>query len=272
MEARYLYINGEYVHTKAELFNKIQKLIKNEPDKDATIKLLSDLYRNGHLRTFCNDVAFELESWRGDTEIANHILSKLSGESETPVFDLALHTRVTFDGIEIRRNGEMTIKIIKSQKNDNASELTYLMNGFRRHTNKHEIATVDIRYTVLKQINEKIPIYVGSSKAELILSSAGSKNTQVEILESMLDPQKDLLILIGAQGKYGKICLKAPQITIPITYIGKKVLYPMMRIIKYGYEVFYIGIWPFEYNNQREVRTNGDLRLPGWGSLMKPTL
>ena len=194
MKARYLYISGEYVHTKAELLKRIQKLINNEHDKDATIKLLSDLYRNGHLRSFCDDITFELEPWRGDTQIANHIISKLSGDLETPVFDLAFHKRVTFDSIEIRRDGEMTIKIIKSQQNNNESEFTYLMNGFRKHTDKHKIATVEINYTVLKPINEKIPIYIGASKAELILSIPGNKSIEVTIPESLLDPAKDISI------------------------------------------------------------------------------
>ena len=269
MEAKFLYINGEFVHNNAELLKMIRKLINSERDKDATIKLLSDLYRNGHLRTFCHDITFDVGPSRGDTEIANHILSKLSGEIATPIFDLDLFSRITIDSIAISRQDEMPIQIVKSSKSDQSSELTFLMDGYRKHKYVNQLAYVDINYTVRKPINEVIPIYIGASKASLILSSAGKKNLIVEIPESILNPQNDVTILLGAQGRHGKICLKAPQINIPITYLNKKVSYALMRIIKKPKEIFYMGVWPFEYDNKKEVSSSGVLLLPGWGYLLE---
>ena len=275
MESKYLYIKGEYVHTNQKLWEKIRELIDDSKNTngDATIRLLSDLYRNGHLKEFCSQkeyvngkenpnciVTFD-DNLRGDIKLANHVAARLKGDDNYAPFSHGIHKHFTIHSVSISRKEEQEVPIWSipfTPKEKNESVSVFLLNGFRQHKNSIKDAYVNLTYSIdnKESLNEQIPVSIGSHSEILNLSKIKDEmEVSIKIKESDLDPCKDINILIGDDGCYGKIILRAPQINVPIRYESKTIEYPMMRIFR-GKHYFYIGVWPFEYDNTEEWKPN----------------
>lgn len=281
MESKYLYINGEYVHTNQELWEKIRELIDDSKSTngDATIRLLSDLYGNGHLKEFCSQkeyvngkenpnciVTFD-DNLRGDIKIANHVAARLKGDDNYAPFSHGIHKHFTIHSVSISRKEEQEVPIGSipfTPKEKNESVFVFLLNGFRQHKNSIKDAFVNLTYSIdnKESLNEQIPVSIGSHSEILNLSKIKDEmEVSIKIKESDLDPCKDINILIGDDGCYGKIILKAPQITVNICQNKTIVPYQMMRIIYDCNKCFYIGVYPFEFkNNETCKKLSQDLK------------
>lgn len=277
MKTKFLYFNGIYVYTNEELKTKVQELIDKGEHKDSLIRLLSDLYRNGHLCEFCQQeeygngvekkdykISFD-DNLTGDIRIANHVAGRLIGDDNYTPFYGDFHKHFTFSSISISRqiglptNDQtvLPIRTIAHNKNKDCTTSVFLLDGFRKIETPHQKVSIDITYSIdnKEALNEEIPIYINGNKAEITLDLSHPNEKQkieVPIQEAILDPTRNIEVWFGQDGCYGQILLKAPQIEVPIRFDGQTFMYPMMRINRGIDHYFYIGIFPFEHNNIEE--------------------
>ena len=271
MKTKFLYFNGAYVYTNEELLNEVQKRIDKSDNKDSLIRLLSDLYRNGHLCEFCQQEEYENgvekkdyiitfdNNLIGDIRIANHVIGRLKHDDSYAPFVKDFHKHFEFSSVSVLRKDEPKILSTKSKQAEDGDTI-FLLNGFRKHIHLQNKAYIQIKYVIdnKESLNEQIPVFINGKKTnvEIDLSKAKEKQEiKIPILETLLDPVNDMEVWFGSEGDYGRIILKAPQINVPIQFNGETIIYPMMRIFR-GTDYIYMGIWPFEYNNSEEWKDN----------------
>lgn len=267
MKTKYLYFNGTYLHTNKELQEIVKKLIDEGKNIDSLIRLLSDVYRNGYLRAFCQQEEYENGQEKkdykiefdynltGDIRIANHVAGRLKGDDSYAPFYGNFHKYFHFFRVSIKREYEQSITSISSNSEDDHEHI-YLLNGFRKTTHDEQKACIVITYSIdIKEtLNEQIPIFINGKKEGITIDLSKAKEKQeihVPIIEALLDPTTDIEVWFGQNGSYGRILLKAPQINVPLQFRGETIIYPMMRILQ-GANYFYMGIWPFEFNNTQD--------------------
>ena len=141
MKTKYLYFNGTYLHTNKELQEIVQKLIDEGKNIDSLIRLLSDVYRNGYLRAFCQQEEYENgqekkdykiefdNNLTGDIRIANHVAGRLKGDDSYAPFYGDFHKYFHFFRVSIKREYEQSITSIscisRSYRHIHSVSITY---------------------------------------------------------------------------------------------------------------------------------------------------
>lgn len=236
------------------------------------IRSLSDLYRNGHLRDFCQQEEYENgiekknykisfdDNIIGDIRVANHVASRLIGDDSYAPFAKDFHKHFDFSSVTIFRSDEPEI-LSNKLKQTKDGDTIFLLNGFRNHIHLQYTADIQIKYALdnKESLNEQIPIFINGKKTDITIDLSKAREKQeikIPILEALLDPTNDIEVWFGPEGSYGRIILKAPQINVPIQFNNEIVNYPMMRIFN-GTTYFYVGVCS---HLNTIIRTNGRKR------------